>query len=150
MWHVVLRSHHVHPVSNNLVAMKYHMSASYCIVLPFTTNTYPLRLCGYPPFYSNHGLALSPGMRKRIRNGQYEFPNPEWSQVSEEGHFIIHNTSNTKFCSNIITYKTLFFTLQQSSSFASCWKQILQREWPSYSSWTILGSMWAFKNFIFE
>lgn len=43
------------------------------------------RLCGYPPFYSNHGLAISPGMKRRIRNGQYEFPNPEWSDVSEEG-----------------------------------------------------------------
>ncbi|NXF12624.1 MAPK2 kinase, partial [Smithornis capensis] len=42
-------------------------------------------LCGYPPFYSNHGLAISPGMKKRIRMGQYEFPNPEWSEVSEEG-----------------------------------------------------------------
>lgn len=43
------------------------------------------RLCGYPPFYSNHGLAISPGMKTRIRNGQYEFPNAEWSDVSEEG-----------------------------------------------------------------
>lgn len=43
------------------------------------------RLCGYPPFYSNHGLAISPGMKRRIRMGQYEFPNPEWSDVSEEG-----------------------------------------------------------------
>ena len=42
-------------------------------------------LCGYPPFYSNHGAAISPGMKKRIRNGQYEFPNPEWSRVSQEG-----------------------------------------------------------------
>ncbi|MGH0158980.1 UNVERIFIED_CONTAM: hypothetical protein FKN15_036624 [Acipenser sinensis] len=43
-------------------------------------------LCGYPPFYSNHGLAISPGMKKRIRMGQYEFPNPEWCEVSEEGN----------------------------------------------------------------
>ena len=44
------------------------------------------RLCGYPPFYSNHGAAISPGMKKRIRNGQYEFPNPEWSNVSSDGN----------------------------------------------------------------
>lgn len=43
------------------------------------------RLCGYPPFFSHHGLAISPGMKRRILNGQYEFPNPEWSDVSEEG-----------------------------------------------------------------
>ncbi len=43
------------------------------------------RLCGYPPFYSNHGMAISPGMKKRIRNGQYEFPAPEWSRVSQDG-----------------------------------------------------------------
>lgn len=42
-------------------------------------------MCGYPPFYSNHGAAISPGMKKRIRNGQYEFPNPEWSRVSLDG-----------------------------------------------------------------
>uniref|UniRef100_A0A8C2AH01 non-specific serine/threonine protein kinase n=1 Tax=Cyprinus carpio TaxID=7962 RepID=A0A8C2AH01_CYPCA len=35
-----------------------------------------------------------------IRNGQYEFPHPEWSQVSEEGHFMVCNTSNGTFCSN--------------------------------------------------
>ena len=45
------------------------------------------RLCGYPPFYSNHGMAISPGMKKRIRNGQYEFPAPEWSRVSQDGKF---------------------------------------------------------------
>lgn len=54
--------------------------------LPFHIFT---RLCGYPPFYSNHGLAISPGMKKRIRMGQYEFPNPEWSDVSEEGKTIV-------------------------------------------------------------
>lgn len=49
-----------------------------------------LRLCGYPPFYSNHGLAISPGMKRRIRMGQYEFPNPEWSEVSEEGEEMVY------------------------------------------------------------
>lgn len=43
------------------------------------------RLCGFPPFYSNTGQAISPGMKQRIRLGQYEFPNPEWADVSEEG-----------------------------------------------------------------
>ncbi len=38
------------------------------------------RLCGFPPFYSNHGLPISPGMKKRIRSGQVRsrktiFPN---------------------------------------------------------------------------
>uniref|UniRef100_A0A8C9WJD4 non-specific serine/threonine protein kinase n=1 Tax=Scleropages formosus TaxID=113540 RepID=A0A8C9WJD4_SCLFO len=52
-------------------------------------------LCGYPPFYSNHGLAISPGMKKRIRMGQYEFPNPEWSEVSEEAKQMIRNLLKT-------------------------------------------------------
>uniref|UniRef100_A0A8D2NR39 non-specific serine/threonine protein kinase n=1 Tax=Zosterops lateralis melanops TaxID=1220523 RepID=A0A8D2NR39_ZOSLA len=52
-------------------------------------------LCGYPPFYSNHGLAISPGMKKRIRMGQYEFPNPEWSEVSEEVKQLIRNLLKT-------------------------------------------------------
>ena len=42
-------------------------------------------LCGFPPFYSNTGQAISPGMKQRIRLGQYEFPNPEWAEVSGEG-----------------------------------------------------------------
>jgi len=47
------------------------------------------RLCGFPPFYSNHGLAISPGMKKRIRLGQYDFPNPEWANVSQEAKNLI-------------------------------------------------------------
>ncbi|XP_046407252.1 MAP kinase-activated protein kinase 2 [Ischnura elegans] len=46
-------------------------------------------LCGFPPFYSNHGLAISPGMKKRIRTGQYDFPNPEWKNVSQDAKDLI-------------------------------------------------------------
>uniref|UniRef100_A0A8C5P5I9 non-specific serine/threonine protein kinase n=1 Tax=Jaculus jaculus TaxID=51337 RepID=A0A8C5P5I9_JACJA len=53
-------------------------------------------LCGYPPFYSNHGLAISPGMKTRIQMGQYEFPNPEWSEVSEEVKMLIRNLLKTE------------------------------------------------------
>ena len=51
------------------------------------------RLCGFPPFYSNHGLAISPGMKKRIRSGQYEFPNPEWENVSKDAKDLIRYQS---------------------------------------------------------
>uniref|UniRef100_A0A1A8IKF0 non-specific serine/threonine protein kinase n=1 Tax=Nothobranchius kuhntae TaxID=321403 RepID=A0A1A8IKF0_NOTKU len=46
-------------------------------------------LCGFPPFYSNTGQAISPGMKHRIRMGQYEFPNPEWFDVSQEAKQLI-------------------------------------------------------------
>lgn len=52
-------------------------------------------LCGYPPFYSNHGMAISPGMKKRIRNGQYEFPAPEWSKVSQQAKDLIRGLLKT-------------------------------------------------------
>lgn len=52
-------------------------------------------LCGFPPFYSNHGLAISPGMKKRIRNGQYTFPSPEWDAVSEEAKSVIRKLLTT-------------------------------------------------------
>uniref|UniRef100_A0A8C4NKS3 non-specific serine/threonine protein kinase n=2 Tax=Myxinidae TaxID=7762 RepID=A0A8C4NKS3_EPTBU len=52
-------------------------------------------LCGFPPFYSNHGLAISPGMKKRIRLGQYEFPNPEWAEVSTEAKQLISELLKT-------------------------------------------------------
>ncbi|CAJ1084959.1 MAP kinase-activated protein kinase 2-like isoform X1 [Xyrichtys novacula] len=53
-------------------------------------------LCGYPPFFSNHGLAISPGMKRRIRNGQFKFPDPEWADVSEEAKQLICQLLETK------------------------------------------------------
>jgi mitogen-activated protein kinase-activated protein kinase 2 len=52
-------------------------------------------LCGFPPFYSNHGLPISPGMKKRIRSGQYEFPNPEWKNVSSDAKDLIKGCLKT-------------------------------------------------------
>uniref|UniRef100_A0A8C4WAT7 non-specific serine/threonine protein kinase n=1 Tax=Gopherus evgoodei TaxID=1825980 RepID=A0A8C4WAT7_9SAUR len=52
-------------------------------------------LCGFPPFYSNTGQAISPGMKRRIRMGQYGFPNPEWSEVSEEAKQLIRHLLKT-------------------------------------------------------
>lgn len=52
-------------------------------------------LCGFPPFYSNHGLAISPGMKKRIRAGQYDFPNPEWKNVSQDAKELIRGLLRT-------------------------------------------------------
>ncbi|XP_069545264.1 MAP kinase-activated protein kinase 2-like [Brachyistius frenatus] len=46
-------------------------------------------LCGYPPVFSYHGLAISPAMKRWICTGQYEFPNPEWSDVAEEAKQLI-------------------------------------------------------------
>ncbi|XP_041655695.1 MAP kinase-activated protein kinase 2-like isoform X2 [Cheilinus undulatus] len=53
-------------------------------------------LCGYPPFFSRHGLAISPGMKRRICTGQYKFPNPEWSKVSEEAKQLICHLLKTE------------------------------------------------------
>ena len=36
------------------------------------------RLCGFPPFYSNHGLPISPGMKKRIRWWNDDHPFMKW------------------------------------------------------------------------
>lgn len=51
-------------------------------------------LCGFPPFYSNHGLAISPGMKKRIRMGQFDFPSPEWQNVSDYAKKLIKGMLN--------------------------------------------------------
>uniref|UniRef100_A0A671TIC7 non-specific serine/threonine protein kinase n=1 Tax=Sparus aurata TaxID=8175 RepID=A0A671TIC7_SPAAU len=56
---------------------------------------YLFLLCGFPPFYSNTGQAISPGMKRRIRMGQYEFPNPEWAIVSQEAKDLIHQLLKT-------------------------------------------------------
>ncbi|XP_014663377.1 PREDICTED: MAP kinase-activated protein kinase 2-like isoform X2 [Priapulus caudatus] len=52
-------------------------------------------LCGYPPFYSAHGAAMSPGMKKKIRSGQYDFPDPEWKQVSPQAIELIKGLLKT-------------------------------------------------------
>eukprot|EP00800_Vazella_pourtalesii_P011551 TRINITY_DN2780_c0_g1_i1.p1 TRINITY_DN2780_c0_g1~~TRINITY_DN2780_c0_g1_i1.p1 ORF type:complete len:365 (-),score=13.98 TRINITY_DN2780_c0_g1_i1:218-1312(-) len=39
-------------------------------------------LCGYPPFYSNTSEPFSQGMKKRIKLGQYSFPENEWEMIS--------------------------------------------------------------------
>lgn len=53
-------------------------------------------LCGYPPFYSNHGQAMSPGMKKRIRTGQYDFPATEWKHVSNDAKNLIKSLLQTE------------------------------------------------------
>eukprot|EP00123_Amoebidium_parasiticum_P015218 comp22840_c0_seq1/m.35961 comp22840_c0_seq1/g.35961 ORF comp22840_c0_seq1/g.35961 comp22840_c0_seq1/m.35961 type:complete len:371 (-) comp22840_c0_seq1:248-1360(-) len=40
-------------------------------------------LCGYPPFYSEGGAHISPGMKRRIRSGVYDFPEEEWGCISK-------------------------------------------------------------------
>ena len=37
-------------------------------------------LCGFPPFYHNNNAVLF----KKIKRGEYEFPDPYWCNVSEE------------------------------------------------------------------
>ncbi|VDL94099.1 unnamed protein product, partial [Schistocephalus solidus] len=59
-----------------------------CDIWSLGVITYIL-LCGYPPFYSQGGDPLSPGMKTRIRNGQYTFPPGEWSAVSNEAKDLI-------------------------------------------------------------
>lgn len=56
--------------------------------------------CGYPPFYSTHGQPISPGMKRRIKAGEYTFPEAEWSRVSQDAKTLIKGmleTSNILF-----------------------------------------------------
>jgi len=46
-------------------------------------------LCGYPPFFSTHGGAISAGMKTKIKAGEYQFPKAEWKNVSPEAKSII-------------------------------------------------------------
>ena len=54
-------------------------------MLDLVSSSLGFSLCGFPPFYSNCGAPISAGMKKRIRRGEYDFPNPEWNDVSKEG-----------------------------------------------------------------
>lgn len=51
--------------------------------------------CGYPPFYSTHGQPISPGMKRRIKAGEFAFPENEWSRVSDEAKDLIKGMLET-------------------------------------------------------
>ena len=44
-----------------------------------------LRLCGYPPFYADN----APALFKKIMDVQYDFDDPSWDDVSEDGMLLI-------------------------------------------------------------
>jgi mitogen-activated protein kinase-activated protein kinase 2 len=48
------------------------------------------------PFYSFSGKPISPGMKKRIKNGEFQFPPKEWSKVSSEAKILIVGMLETK------------------------------------------------------
>lgn len=120
MWHVVSGRHHVHPVSSRCAVARVfvHMMHFFflhhvelteaywkgnlwrhwgCMFVCLCSCATTCRLCGFPPFYSNTGQAISPGMKRRIRMGQYEFPNPEWADVSQEGEWISFTFSSASW-----------------------------------------------------
>ena len=49
-----------------------------------------IMLCGYPPFFpETPSKQMSKEMRLRIMGGQYEFPAPEWTHVSDEAKDVV-------------------------------------------------------------
>lgn len=85
MRYVVSRCRHVHSVSSNWLFWGWGLALVWSQKGHRFTPYSLRRLCGFPPFYSAHGLPMSPGMKSRIRSGQYGFPSPEWDKVSEQG-----------------------------------------------------------------
>lgn len=52
-------------------------------------------LSGKPPFYSKNNLKISSGMKRRIRIGDFKFPEEYWNKVSEESKDLIKGMLNT-------------------------------------------------------
>lgn len=53
-------------------------------------------LCGYPPFYSKHHSRTIPkDMRKKIMTASFDFPEDEWSQISEMAKDIVRKYVTT-------------------------------------------------------
>lgn len=54
-------------------------------------------LCGYPPFYSRHHSRTIPkDMRRKIMTGSFEFPEEEWSQISEMAKDVVRKLLKVK------------------------------------------------------
>ncbi|KAA8592721.1 hypothetical protein FQN60_018176 [Etheostoma spectabile] len=54
-------------------------------------------LCGYPPFYSKrHSRTIPKDMRKKIMTGSFDFPEDEWSQISEMAKDIVRKLLKVK------------------------------------------------------
>ncbi|KAJ1373873.1 histidine kinase Mak2 [Parelaphostrongylus tenuis] len=64
-------------------------------------------LCGYPPFFSQNGLPMSPGMKAKIKSGQYTFPSPEWDCVSEAAKDLIKRLLKTDAAERITIEETM-------------------------------------------
>lgn len=51
-----------------------------------------IMLCGYPPFYSEiPNQSLSQRMKSRIMSGSFEFPEKEWSNISDDAKDLVRN-----------------------------------------------------------
>ena len=71
-----------------------------------------IMLCGYPPFFpETPSKQMSKEMRLRIMGGEYEFPAPEWTHVTEEAKDVVNR---------YITYKKLFIFLCAVISECKC------------------------------
>ncbi|CAH8854688.1 unnamed protein product [Trichobilharzia szidati] len=46
-------------------------------------------LSGCPPFFSQNGHPISPGMKSKIRAGKYDFPDAQWKHVSKSAKDLI-------------------------------------------------------------
>lgn len=69
-------------------------------------------LCGYPPFYSKHHSRTIPkDMRKKIMTGSFDFPEDEWSQISEMAKDVVR--------------KWDFFCFTVAPCWSSCWLLIV-------------------------
>ena len=81
----ITHSLHPPPPSHSIHTIPLIYTYTHYILFPSLSG----RLCGFPPFYSSGGAPISPGMKKRIRQGSYTFPDPEWTHVSKEGTVIV-------------------------------------------------------------
>ena len=89
-------------------------------------------LCGYPPFFSVRNQKISPGMKRRIRTGDFKFPKKQWENVSKESKDLISGmlkTSTTErlTISNVINHPWIKqFSIAPETPLAT--KQMLKQE----------------------
>ncbi|CAI2730402.1 unnamed protein product [Schistosoma spindalis] len=123
-------------------------------------------LSGCPPFFSQNGQPISPGMKSKIRAGKYDFPDAQWKSVSKSAKDLIksllltepdrrptirevmnnHWVAQHNDVPNTPLGTSMFFTTKAWDQFREIFRESLQTKRKEHSNVPTLMTLDASKN----